>query len=118
MRFLVGLFIFGLFAWVGLSDAKSKPVDRATLQSYNVCHGQHEFAPTGFTSIGTYCSYHPVQYYEPCRGSSGGGADPRLSCLQWCGQPLGPSTCGVFVLYPGMHGNQCGYSWFQERCYK
>jgi hypothetical protein len=93
-------------------------VGRTALKSVSICHGQYERKTVIFDPFNTRvphgCDDHPGFLYEACYGSTGGGADPRISAVTHCG-PGKPYT-GVRN-FPPISGDQCGYSWFTITCW-
>jgi hypothetical protein len=79
-----------------------------TSQVYEVCHGEFE----------SQCKAHPYDKFEPC-SFNGSGANPPLSVAYLCGTKPGGKANGSWSSsgFPSVSGNNCGYSWFEVRCY-
>lgn len=90
--------------WSGVAVAQ-------TSQVYQVCHGQYE----------NECKrrFPEMTYHEPCGSPVGNnGANPAETVKFLCGTKPGGVAKGAFTgRISGQEGNQCGYSWFEVRCY-
>ena len=88
------------------------------VSSTSICHGEHEKKQINFDvfrdtrSFKHSCGDHPgFALHEGCGGD---GANPAASAASLCrGKPYYTTQTN----FPGVEGNQCGYSWFTIICW-